>query len=381
MRHSIIASFALSLAFIVFISADFVINTPHNQPRGSKLTIRWKWDGDFYAKGKLLMMNMTRANDIKLLSNVILSKESYQWTVNVYQATYQIVLEAPNNRSISSGPFKITSELPSSSFGGSKFIGPSTTIPSLNFNNKADQNNEIFGSEMTKSQIKNTKFTLGNSFRAGINNMEFRIDSYWWKSWPDRSFRQFDGRIKDFIKELRSGGNVYDPINIIITGHGIGGFYAEIYGILIKNIPAINEKVYINVITFGAPRPGDHQFAALAQKGFKYNLKVYRITHSNDYFPHFPKISTDGKPYMHPGTEYWIPDDKNCNCKDPDADSILRAGYDIVYECQGYSLKDKEKYGEHPECNLGTDGEGTRAHFGPYFGVTFGSCDQNYSIL
>ncbi|KAG9293388.1 hypothetical protein G9A89_003825 [Geosiphon pyriformis] len=205
-----------------------------------------------------------------------------------------------------------------------------------------------------------------------------RFDSNWWRSLPDDCLKLFDGRIQRALMIL-TDIEANKSIRIVLSGHGIGGFYAEIYGLLLISHPRYNENISTTIITFGSPRPGNSQLAAQYQQRLRIGLRVYRITHSNDYFPHFPKISTDGKLYMHPGTEYWIPD-SNCNCQDPDASKLLREGYDIIYECPEFSLQDKKKYGENTECNLGTDGKGTRAHFGPYFGVTFGSCEEYYPI-
>ncbi|KAG9284949.1 hypothetical protein G9A89_009759 [Geosiphon pyriformis] len=224
--------------------------------------------------------------------------------------------------------------------------------------------------EVIKSQMEKTKFTLFNLIPE-ISTI--KIDSYWWRSWPDNCFKLFDGRIKRALRILGET-NPNKPINIILTGHGIGGFYAEIYGLLLTADPKYNRNVFLTIITFGSPRPGNSQLAAEVQKRLKIGLRVYRITHANDFLPHFPKKSINGESYMHAGTEYWIPG-RDCNCEDPDADRILLEGYDIIYECPGFSPQDKQKYGENPGCNLGTDGGGTTAHFGPYFGETFGSCE------
>ncbi|KAG9294789.1 hypothetical protein G9A89_000616 [Geosiphon pyriformis] len=237
----------------------------------------------------------------------------------------------------------------------------------------------FIGSEMIKSQMEKTKFTLVHLLSDIRNKNAFRLDSYWWRSWPDDCFRLFDGGIQASIRTLKNGREANIPIHIVLSGHGIGGFFAQIYGLLVRVHLKYNDNIDITVITFGSPRPGDSQLAADFQQNPDGNLRVYRITHSNDYFPHFPKKSTDGKLYMHPGTEYWIPD-KDCHCEDSDADRILE-DYDIVYECPEFSPQDKKKYGENLECNLGTDGKGTRAHFGPYFGVTFGDCEYHYPLV
>ncbi|KAG9288588.1 hypothetical protein G9A89_008460 [Geosiphon pyriformis] len=232
----------------------------------------------------------------------------------------------------------------------------------------------FIGPEMSKSQMENTKFKLGKLHpEANI----FKIDSNWWKSWPEDCFAFLNGRIEKAMKIIKTGREGNKLINVLLIGHGIGGFYAQLTGLFVTKLPGFNENVYITVITFGSPRSGDSQYAARFHR--IPNLKVHRITHTNDYFPHFPKKSTDGKLYMHPGTEYWI-SDMNCDCEDPDASRLVREGYGIVYQCPGFSQQDKQKYGENPGCNLGTDGKGTRAHFGPYFGVTFGNCENYYPI-
>ncbi|KAG9284959.1 hypothetical protein G9A89_009769 [Geosiphon pyriformis] len=234
------------------------------------------------------------------------------------------------------------------------------------------ENDDVFGKdyigpEVIKSQITKTMFTLEKLLIG--DNSAVRVDSYWWRLLPYDFFKGFGNRIRDAINILRRGIEANKPIHIFLTGHGIGGC----------NVPKYNKNIYTTITTFGSPRPGNSQLAAEFQQRLKLGCRVYRITHANDYLPHFPKKSIDGKLYIHPGNEYWIPD-RNCNCEDPDADRILLEGYDIIYECLGFSTKDTQKYGENPGCNLGTDSEGTRAHFGPYFGVTFGNCEEPYPI-
>ncbi|KAG9306389.1 hypothetical protein G9A89_018272 [Geosiphon pyriformis] len=233
----------------------------------------------------------------------------------------------------------------------------------------------FIGPEMIRNQMEKTKYKLGI---LHPNLDKFKVDSHWWKSWPEDCFQSFDGRIRAAVNILKNGTEANNPIHIVLTGHGIGGFYAQVYGLLMSSELRFHENLDITIITFGSPRSGDSQFAGQFQR--MVNLKAYRITHTNDYFPHFPKKSIDGKSYMHPGTEYWI-QDRNCNCDDPDSSRLLREGYEIIYECQGFYLNDKKKYVENPGCNLDTDGKGTRAHFGPYFGVTFGNCENYYPIV
>ncbi|KAG9297515.1 hypothetical protein G9A89_001455 [Geosiphon pyriformis] len=237
----------------------------------------------------------------------------------------------------------------------------------------------FIGLEVTKSQMEKIKFTLGNFFPDMGVKSNLRIDSNWWNSWPEDCLTSVNDKIEASINTLKNGTEANKPIHVFLTGHGIGGFYAQIYGIYLTLYTRYDEKIAITIITFGSPRPRDVQLEAEFQQKLEGNLRVYRITHSNDYFPHFPKKSRDDKPYMYRGTEYWIPD-RNCNCEDPDASRLLGEGYDIIYECPGFSRRDKKKYDENQGCNLGTDGEGIRAHYGPYFGVTFGNCENNYPI-
>ncbi|KAG9304094.1 hypothetical protein G9A89_006004 [Geosiphon pyriformis] len=232
------------------------------------------------------------------------------------------------------------------------------------------------GPKITKTQLETTKFQM-TKLRA---NGYFKVDLNWWNMFKDQYIRALIAKIRHGIDEIRNRMGSKQLIDIFLTGHRVGGFYAQILGFLLLGFLALDENVYIHVVTFGSPRPGDYQLAKQINIGFpspgnhqfseqinkrSNKLNIYRVTHTNELFPHFPKYSVTGVQYIHPGTEYWIAD-IDCDCNEP-----------IVYECPGFSKKSQKKYGESLQCNLETDGTGTSTHDTPYFGTIFEDC-TNY---
>ncbi|KAG9296624.1 hypothetical protein G9A89_002895 [Geosiphon pyriformis] len=85
---------ALLFTLLALVSAELSINTPFNQPKGSKVAITWTWDGPDDAKGSLLLRNKNTGNSQILLSDVLLNQRSYQWNVDADPGTYNLILQA-----------------------------------------------------------------------------------------------------------------------------------------------------------------------------------------------------------------------------------------------------------------------------------------------
>ncbi|KAG9305341.1 hypothetical protein G9A89_007836 [Geosiphon pyriformis] len=224
------------------------------------------------------------------------------------------------------------------------------------------------GREMTRFQWekrKNILFKTEVKKRGQMDSKFFRVPSH-----PEIKYAI--GRVMTLAKTM-SGSK----IKLIFTGHGIGGTYAlsaafYISSGLVEGYP-FGRKFEIQVITFGQPRMGDSKFV---EKVHRENLvEIYRVTNRNDYVSQFPKKSIDNVQYWHTDTEYWITGIEDCDCGSMAGQKIGNGLYK-VYQCPGYSPNGQKQFGENLECNAGTDGSSSVAHFGPWFGTTFGNCQQ-----
>ncbi|KAG9297483.1 hypothetical protein G9A89_020885 [Geosiphon pyriformis] len=243
-----------------------------------------------------------------------------------------------------------------------------------------EENMEILGyfrgPEFNKKQWDRRK----SEFRKPILiAKDWLVDANWAKVFASVKgpFARVSEKIVEYSKKIKD-----DKIKINLTGHGIGGVYALYIGIFLhflqedfyKKIPG--RHLYITVVTFGQPRAGNDKFAKLINS-LRTKINVYRVTNRNDFVPHYPKTSSNGRRYWHYEREYWISDD-DCNCAtkpnpiDPKSFAL--------YECPGYFSKDSNAFGENMNCNLATVSESALAHFGPYFGTTFGNCENFYPL-
>ncbi|CAH8313656.1 unnamed protein product [Eruca vesicaria subsp. sativa] len=137
----------------------------------------------------------------------------------------------------------------------------------------------------------------------------------------------------------------YGPnINIMVTGHSMGGAMATFCGLdLVVNVG--EEKV--QVMTFGQPRVGNAAFASY------YSLlvpKTFRITHGHDVVPHLPPFYNHfpQKTYHHFPTEVWLRDASSSNL--------------------GSVEKVCDHTGEDPTCSRSVKGNSISDHL-RYFGV------------
>ncbi|KAG9301451.1 hypothetical protein G9A89_018123 [Geosiphon pyriformis] len=105
---------------------------------------------------------------------------------------------------------------------------------------------------------------------------------------------------------------------ICFSGHGVGGAYAAIAGLIFTIVDLIG--VYppgikfqgtldISIYTFGQPRTGNIMFANMMND----LVKVTRVTRQNDYVPHFPPIEHERPIMQHHEREVMIgPIDCDC---------------------------------------------------------------------
>ncbi|KAG9293404.1 hypothetical protein G9A89_006689 [Geosiphon pyriformis] len=186
------------------------------------------------------------------------------------------------------------------------------------------------------------------------NNIRAGVDSEW--------FRNYLYREAEINVKIDSAMNNYDVLyQVVFTGHGEGGVYAILAGLSFqRRHPTM--RPYTNLVTYGAPRPGDRAFANHISAMFPEHL---RVVNNNDWFPHMP---TKAEKYQHPKTEYWI-SNANCNCGEVNdmADYIL---YKCLPEARG---EDGFFIDENQNCHAGTtliDSPLSQAsHIGPYFGI------------
>ncbi|KAG9294520.1 hypothetical protein G9A89_008631 [Geosiphon pyriformis] len=228
------------------------------------------------------------------------------------------------------------------------------------------------GPELTRKQWNDRKFNLDSDRKKN----SWPVDSQWYEVIKG-TMEALSKRIVHLSSELTG-----DTVFTYFTGHGIGGAYALYIGLLsallvekntVHRIALVGKKMDVTVVTFGQPRAGNFEFAQRANTYMRSKFfKIYRVTHSNDHVPQRPYLESTSKPWLHTDREYWI--SLNCDCsqkKEPEYE---------LFQCPGYSNADFEKYGENKECNLGTDGASNTANYGPYFGITFGKCDEFFEL-
>ncbi|KAL0823723.1 hypothetical protein Bca101_047400 [Brassica carinata] len=135
----------------------------------------------------------------------------------------------------------------------------------------------------------------------------------------------------------------YGPnINIMVTGHSMGGAMATFCGLDLVNGGEEN----VQVMTFGQPRVGNAAFASY------YSLLVpntFRITHDHDIVPHLPPYYNHfpQKTYHHFPTEVWLRDVSSLN-------------HSVEKVC--------DNTGEDPTCSRSVKGNSISDHLS-YFGV------------
>ncbi|KAG9299135.1 hypothetical protein G9A89_020448 [Geosiphon pyriformis] len=233
--------------------------------------------------------------------------------------------------------------------------------------------NNMWGPEMTRSQWEKRKNILSKQ----ESKYGGRVDSKFCTAPADPNLQYVIIKVMTLATTV-SGSKM----KLIFTGHGIGGAYAFNTALTILTLEKagllttyqFNRKFEMQVITFGQPRLGNNKFVEMIHKE-KNQVKIYRVTNGNDYVSQFPKKTKDNKQYWHIDTEYWIPGIEDCDCGSM-AGQKNENGLYRVYQCPGYFPNGQKQFGENLECNAGTDGSSNFAHFGPWFGTTFGNCQH-----
>ncbi|KAG9301449.1 hypothetical protein G9A89_018121 [Geosiphon pyriformis] len=122
---------------------------------------------------------------------------------------------------------------------------------------------------------------------------------------------------------------------ICFSGHGVGGAYAAIAGLIFTIVDLIG--VYppgikfqgtldINIYTYGQPRIGNIMLARMMND----LVKVTRVTRQNDYVPHFLPIENKHSIMQHHEREVMIgPID--CDC--PEDEEMFVTDGEAVWDC------------------------------------------------
>ncbi|KAG9288956.1 hypothetical protein G9A89_019578 [Geosiphon pyriformis] len=150
--------------------------------------------------------------------------------------------------------------------------------------------------------------------------------------------------------------NTSTKTGLYLLGHRLGGVYAIFTALLIQELSSKIENFI--VYTFGLPRIGNMEFARHVNN----QLTVYRVTLMDDQITRFPFQTSNiaHVMYVHPGMEYWIK--TQCDCD----------RFDLIY-CPVIDDKDEDILIENPYCNNAQpEHEPKFTYDGPYFGYTYG---------
>ncbi|KAG9285444.1 hypothetical protein G9A89_010919 [Geosiphon pyriformis] len=189
---------------------------------------------------------------------------------------------------------------------------------------------------------------------------KIKVDNLFYGQWK----LAFDNIKRKILKVLKLyPAETTDKVRLNFIGHGLGAVHAVFTALeLYKNLPMVEFQVF----TFGQPRMGNLEFANLINLMSRENVRVYRMTHTDDFVPRLPP-KKGGKQFIHHTLELWISND--CDDCDP-------SGFPVVYGCRGRIIDFQSGYiNESKDCNNQyQDLVDTTAHNGPYFGYTMGFC-------
>ncbi|KAF3456146.1 hypothetical protein FNV43_RR00796 [Rhamnella rubrinervis] len=147
------------------------------------------------------------------------------------------------------------------------------------------------------------------------------------------------------LNAVKRAKEYYRDINIIVTGHSMGGAIASFCGL---DLIANHKYKNVQVITFGQPRIGNAAFA------FQYSKRVpntTRVTNGHDIVPHLPPYYSvfPRKTYHHFPTEVWL--------RNIGLGSLV---YTVEQVC--------DDSGEDPSCSRSVSGKSISDHL-TYYGV------------
>ncbi|KAL8100333.1 lipase-like [Apium graveolens] len=152
------------------------------------------------------------------------------------------------------------------------------------------------------------------------------------------------------INAVKSAKELYGDLQIMVTGHSMGGAMAAFCGLDLR----INFGIQnVQVMTFGQPRIGNAAFASYYSELVPHTT---RVTNGHDMVPHLPPYFYlfPGKTYHHFPTEVWLHN--------------LGFGT-LVYQVETVC----DSSGEDPTCSRSVSGSSIADHL-TYYGIEMG-CD------
>ncbi|KAG9304780.1 hypothetical protein G9A89_016810 [Geosiphon pyriformis] len=228
-------------------------------------------------------------------------------------------------------------------------------IPHCLFGHKYVNNARLIVFDVTIAMIENRRAIIGyfrgpeysihewDRKRFELKSHDWPIYSVWYDVLTSEHFIRSATKIDKLISTWTD-----EIIPFYFAGHGIGGVYALVVGmnIAMSNKPNAKPNLWkkrdVTVVTFGQPRVGSYKFAQRVNQLRMLNfLKIYRVTHTDDYIPQLPNKGDSGIKYFHSDREYWI-SNPDCEC----TASSKTDGYEL-FDCPGYSDLDSNLFGEN----------------------------------
>ncbi|XP_010910042.1 lipase isoform X1 [Elaeis guineensis] len=151
------------------------------------------------------------------------------------------------------------------------------------------------------------------------------------------------------LSAVQNARELYGNIDVIITGHSMGGALASFCALDLSVNYGMQE---VQLMTFGQPRVGN---AAFVSYFIKHVPRTVRVTNENDIVPHLPPYYTyfPRKTYHHFPIEVWLHDTGEGN-----------QTYVVENICDGS--------GEDPACSRSVRGNSISDHL-KYYGIELGS--------
>ncbi|KAG9296482.1 hypothetical protein G9A89_015074 [Geosiphon pyriformis] len=195
------------------------------------------------------------------------------------------------------------------------------------------------GAELTKAHLekRETNLVPFTPIKSKKANLLIKVE----REWYEHVQKMRNALFSSIVSGIRKNNQIQ---GIFFVGHGIGGAYAAISGLLwamlyekdtsLFPFGPILPRIPTKIITFGQPRIGNVGFARLLNKF----TSTARITHTNDAMPHFPKVTSGKDILSHHELEIWF-DFEDCSCLKSDNynDSVKDKiqNYEVFY-CDGF---------------------------------------------
>lgn len=197
--------------------------------------------------------------------------------------------------------------------------------------------------------------TQGNSIQNWIEDLYWKQLDIDYPDMPDAMVHHgfysayYNTTIRSGILEaIERAKGLYGNIEIMITGHSMGGAMAAFCGLDL----VVNYKIHnVQVMTFGQPRIGNTAFSSRYSKLVPNTI---RVTNKHDIVPHLPPYypHLTQKTYHHFPREVWLYD----------------SGFgSLIYPVE----KVCDDSGEDPDCSRSVVGSSIWDHL-EYYGVELG---------